>query len=106
MNTNNRMGVGRPSLLPHPDLIRMLREFCEAPDFRSSRPLKFVTIIQSLVRKHDFTLPKPTSPLVEKFEFSIFATSVPCSIVAPAAPLSQDPLAERQGTVEGTRGGP
>ena len=56
---------------PHSDMTRSWRESWEAKDFRFSRPLEFIPVIQTLTKIHKFAALEPAS-LVEKSEYSIF----------------------------------
>ena len=86
-------------LPPHTELIRSLREPCEALDFTFLLPMEFLLIIHALDpghwihNTHKFLAPEPDFPWVEELEFLIFATLDLRSMVAPATRVS-DPVAK------------
>ena len=57
-----------------------------SPDFRFSRPVEFVPVIQALAKDLNFKTPAPTS-IPEDSEFSVFATSSGRTVIAPTRPL-------------------
>ena len=62
--------------------VRSWRESWESPDFRFSRHVEFVPIIQALAKGLKFKHPAPTS-IQEDSEFSVFPTSSSRTVIAP-----------------------
>ena len=59
-----------------------------SPDFRFSRPVEFVPVIQALAKVLNFKPPAPTS-IQEDSEFSVFATSSGRTVIA-STPWASD----------------
>ena len=62
--------------------VRSWRESLESPDFRFSRPVEFVPVIQALANVLNFKSPAPTS-IQEDSQFSVWATSSSRTVVVP-----------------------
>ena len=62
--------------------VRSWRESWESSDFRFSRPLEFVPVIQALAKVLDFKPPAPTT-VQDNSQFSVFATSSSRTVVVP-----------------------
>ena len=68
-----------------------------SPDFRFSRPVEFVPVIQALAKVLNFKPPAPTS-IQEDSEFSVFGTSSGSTVIAPIPWASDQVVKAATGT--------
>ena len=62
--------------------VRSWRELWESPDFRFSRPVEFVPVIQALAKVLNFKPPATTS-IQEDSQFSVWATASSRTVIVP-----------------------
>ena len=62
--------------------VRSWRESWESPDFRFSRPVEFVPVIQALAKVLNFKPPATTS-IQEDSQFSVWATASSRTVIVP-----------------------
>ena len=77
--------------------VHSWRESWESPDFRFSRPVEFVPVIQALAKVLNFKPPAPTS-IQEDSQFSVFATSSGRTVIAPTPWASDQVVKAATGT--------
>ena len=77
--------------------VRSLRESWESSDFRFSRPVEFLPVIQALAKVLNFKPPAPTS-IQEDSEFSVFATFSGRTVIVPTPWASDQVVKAATGT--------
>ena len=77
--------------------VRSWRESWESPDFRFSRPLEFVPVIQALAKVLNFKLLATTS-IQEDSQFSVWATASSRTVIVPTPWASDQVIQAATGT--------